>query len=95
MCQIEEYNKYISRQVEDDENQEYPEEQGEEENLEEEEESANNEIQMKIVQKSKQIINTSNQLNTEHKKYKTYSMDYKKELIEKVKKEKYNYSLFR
>ena len=80
MCQIEEFNKYISRQVEDDENQEYPEEQGEEENLEEEEESANNEIQMKIVQKSKQIINTSNQLNTENKKYKTYSMDYKKEL---------------
>ena len=50
---------------------------------------------MKIVQKSKQIIDASNQLNTEHKKYKTYSMDYKKELIEKVKKEKYNYSLFR
>ena len=73
MCQIEEFNKYISRQVEDDENQEYPEEQGEEENLEEEEESANNEIQMKIVQKSKQIIDASNQLNTEHKKYKTYS----------------------
>ena len=37
MCQIEEFNKYISRQVEDDENQEYPEEQGEEENLEQEE----------------------------------------------------------
>ena len=95
MYQIEEFNKYISHQVEDEDNQEYPEEQGEEENLEEEEESANNEIQMKIVQKSKQIIDASNQLNTEHKKYKTYSMDYKKELIEKVKKEKYNYSLFR
>ena len=45
---------------------------------------SNNEIQMKIGQKSKQIDNTSNRLNTEHKKYKTYSMDLKKELIEKV-----------
>ena len=77
MYQIEEFNKYISHQVEDEENQEYPEEQGEEEN-------SNNEMQMKIGQKSKQIDNTSNRLNTEHKKYKTYSMDLKKELIEKV-----------
>ena len=84
MYQIEEFNKYISHQVEDEENHEYPEEQGEEENLEEEEENSNNKIQMKIRQKSKQIDNTSNRLYTEHKKYKTYSMDLKKELIEKV-----------
>ena len=88
MYQIEEFNKYISHQVEDEENQEYAEEQGEEENLAEEEEIANNEMQMKFGQKYKQIINASNRLNTEHKKYKTYSMDLKKELIEKVKNEK-------
>ena len=84
MYQIEEFNKYIIHQIEYEENHEYPEEQGGEENLEEEEENSNNEIQMKIGQKSKQIDNTSNRLNTEHKKYKTYSMDLKKELIEKV-----------
>ena len=85
MYQIEEFNTYIHRQVEDDENQELPEEQREEENLEEEDENENNEKQKEIVQKSQQIIDTSNRLNSEHKRYKTYSTEIKKQLIQKVK----------
>ena len=85
MYQIEEFNTYIHRQVEDNENQELPEEQREEENLEEEDENENNEKQKEIVQKSQQIIDTSNRLNSEHKRYKTYSTEIKKQLIQKVK----------
>ena len=85
MYQIEEFNTYIHRQVEDNENQEFPEEQREEENLEEEDENENNEKQKEIVQKSQQIIDTSNRLNSEHKRYKTYSTEIKKQLIQKVK----------
>ena len=85
MYQIEESNTYILHQVQDEENQELPEEQREEENLEEEDENENNEKQKEIVQKSLQIIDTSNRLNSEHKRYKTYSTEIKKQLIQKVK----------
>jgi len=85
MIQIEEFNTYIHHQVVDEENQELPEEQREEEKMEEEEESENNGKQREISQKSQQIIDTSNRLNSQHKRYKTYTMDYKKKLIQEVK----------
>ena len=85
MYQIEEFNTYIHRQVEDNENQELPEEQREEENLEEEDEIEDMEKQGEIVQKSQQINDTSNRLNSEHKRYKTFSTELKKQLIQEVK----------
>ena len=86
MCQIEEFNLYIHHQVEDEEKQELSQEQREKKLLEEEaEESENNGKQEEIFQKSQQIVDTSNRLNSEHKRYKTYSMDYKKKIIQEVK----------
>ena len=43
------------------------------------------EKQGEIVQKSQQINDTSNRLNPEHKRYKTYSTELKKQLIQEVK----------
>ena len=53
--------------------------------MEEEDENENIEEQGEIILKSKKIIDTSNQLNSEHKRYKTYSTEYKKQLIQEVK----------
>ena len=85
MCQIEEFNLHIHHQVEDEKNQELSQEQREEKHLEEEEESENNGKQEEIFQKSQQIVDNSNRLNSEHKRYKTYCMDYKKKIIQEVK----------
>jgi len=84
MYQIEELTKYIYQQVEDDENQEMPEEQREEENLEEEEESIIIDNLEDMTKKTKQRNDTSNRLNLEHKRYKTYTMEYKKQIIQEV-----------
>ena len=85
MYQIEEFNKYIYRQVEDDENQEMPEEQREEENLEEGEENVIIDKLEDMTKKTQQRKDTSNRLNLEHKRYKTYTMEYKKQIIQEVK----------
>jgi hypothetical protein len=84
MYQIEEFTKYIYQQVEDDENQEIPEEQREEENLEEEEESIIIDNLEDMTKNSKQGNDASNRLNLEHKRYKTYTMEYKKQIIQEV-----------
>lgn len=86
MYQIEEFNKYIYRQVKGDENQEM---------LEEHREEKIWKMEMiikifgskKICQKiSKKIEEVSNRLNPEHKRYITYTMDFKKLIIQEVNK---------
>ena len=84
MYQIEESNTYILHQVQDEENQELPEEQREEENLEEEEESIIIDNLEDMTKNSKQGNDASNRLNLEHKRYKTYTMEYKKQIIQEV-----------
>lgn len=85
MYQIEEFTKYIYQQVEDDENQEMAEEQREEENLEEGEENVIIDKLEDMTKKTQQRKDTSNRLNLEHKRYKTYTMEYKKQIIQEVK----------
>ena len=86
MYQFEEFTKYIYQQVEGDENQEILEELREEKNMEDGEGNKNILKQGNIVNKFKQIEGASNRLNPEHKRYITYSMEYKKQIVQEVNK---------
>lgn len=86
MYQFEEFTKYIYQQVEGDENQEILEELREEKNMEDGEDNKNIWKQRNIVNKFKQIEGASNRLNPEHKRYITYSMEYKKQIVQEVNK---------
>ena len=86
MYQFEEFTKYIYQQVEGDENQEILEELREEKNMEDGEDNKNILKQGNIVNKFKQIEGASNRLNPEHKRYITYSMEYKKQIVQEVNK---------
>ena len=86
MYQFEEFTKYIYQQVEGDENQEILEELREEKNMEDGEDNKNILKQGNIVNKFKQIEGASNRLNPEHKRYITYTMDFKKQIIQEVNK---------
>ena len=86
MYQFEEFSKYIYQQVEGDENQEILEELREEKNMEDGEDNKNILKQGNIVNKFKQIEGASNRLNPEHKRYITYSMEYKKQIVQEVNK---------
>ena len=85
MNQIEEFTKYYYPQIQEEENQVSPEEPKGEENLEEEEESKINLKQDESNKKCEQKMNTSNRLNITHKRYTTYTMEYKKQIIQEVK----------
>ena len=85
MNQIEEFTKYYYPQIQEEENQVSPEEPKGEENLEEEEESKINVKQSESNKKYKQKMDTSNRLNITHKRYTTYTMEYKKQIIQEVK----------
>ena len=85
MNQIEEFTKYYYPQIQEEENQVSPEEPKGEENLEEEEESKINVKQDESNKKCEQKMNTSNRLNITHKRYTTYTMEYKKQIIQEVK----------
>ena len=80
MCQIEEFAKYIYTQVKGDENSgliEQP--MQEKENLDEEEPYSEQLLPAAITPKD----NITDQ-DSIHKKYKTYSIEFKMEIIEKV-----------
>lgn len=80
MCQIEEFAKYIYNQVKGDENSgliEQP--MQEKENLDEEEPYSEQLLPAAITPKD----NITDQ-DSIHKKYKTYSIEFKMEIIEKV-----------
>ena len=81
----EEFNKYFFQQMHEDENQVSPEEPKGEENLEEEEDSKINVKQSESNKKYKQKMDTSNRLNITHKRYTTYTMECKKQIIQEVK----------
>ena len=85
MIQTEESNKYFFQQIQEDENQVSPEEPKGEENLEEEEDSKINVKQSDSKKKYQQKMDTSNRLNITHKRYTTYTMEYKKQIIQEVK----------
>ena len=81
----EEFSKYFFQQMHEDENQVSPEEPKGEENLEEEEDSKINVKQSESNKYYKQKMDTSNRLNITHKRYTTYTMEYKKQIIQEVK----------
>ena len=85
MIQTEESNKYFFQQIQEDENQVSPEEPKGEENLEEEEDSKINVKQSDSKKKDQQKMDTSNRLNIAHKRYTTYTMECKKQIIQEVK----------
>ena len=85
MIQTEESNKYFFQQIQEDENQVFPEEPKGEENLEEEEDSKINVKQSDSKKKDQQKMDTSNRLNITHKRYTTYTMECKKQIIQEVK----------
>ena len=85
MIQTEESNKYFFQQIQEDENQVSPEEPKGEENLEEEEDSKINVKQSDSKKKNQQKMDTSNRLNITHKRYTTYTMECKKQIIQEVK----------
>ena len=85
MIQTEESNKYFFQQIQEDENQVSPEEPKGEENLEEEEDSKINVKQRDSKKKYQQKMDTSNRLNITHKRYTTYTMECKKQIIQEVK----------
>ena len=85
MIQTEESNKYFFQQIQEDENQVSPEEPKGEENLEEEEDSIINVKQSDSKKKDQQKMDTSNRLNITHKRYTTYTMECKKQIIQEVK----------
>ena len=85
MNQIEEFTKYYIPQIQEEENQVTPEEPKGEDNLEEEEDCKINVKQSESNKKFQQKIDTSNRLNIDHKRYTTYTMEYKKQIIQEVK----------
>lgn len=85
MIQTEESNKYFFQQIQEDENQVSPEEPKGEENLEEEEDSKINVKPSDSKKKYQQKMDTSNRLNITHKRYTTYTMECKKQIIQEVK----------
>lgn len=85
MNQIEEFSKYYYRQVHEEDNQVYTEEPKEEANLEEEEDNKINIKQSESNKKYEEKKDTSNRLNPWHKRYTTYTMEYKKQIIQEVK----------
>ena len=85
MIQTEESNKYFFQQIQEEENQVSPEEPKGEENLEEEEDSKINVKQSDSKKNNQQKMDTSNRLNITHKRYTTYTMECKKQIIQEVK----------
>ena len=85
MNQIEEFTKFYYNQVQEEENQVYQEEPKEEENLEEDDQNKISGNQGYNTKKYERRKDTSNRLNSAPKRYKTYTMEYKKQIIQEVK----------
>ena len=85
MNQFEEFTKIYYNQIHEEENQGPAEEPKEEFILEEGEDNKINANQSELNKKYEQRIDTSNRLNTNTKRYTTYTMEYKKRIIQEVK----------
>lgn len=82
--QIEEFTKIYHNIYEEEENQVFREEPKEEENLEEEDDNKISGNHGDNNRKYERRNNTSNRLNSSPKRYKTYSMEYKLNIIQEV-----------
>ena len=82
--QIEEFTKIYRGQFEEEDNQDTPEKPKEESNEEEGEDDKINVKESENNKKYEQRKDTSNRLNSYSKRYKTYTMEYKKQLIQEV-----------
>ena len=85
MNQFEEFTKIYYNQIHEEENQGPAEEPKEEFNLEDGEDNKINANQSELNKKYEQRIDTSNRLNSNTKRYTTYTMEYKKRIIQEVK----------
>ena len=85
MSQFEEFEINQYYQVQEEENQDYQEEPKEESNFEEREDIKINLNQSEYEIKYEQKIDASNRLNSNQKRYVTYTMEYKKRIIQEVK----------
>ena len=85
MNQFEEFMINNYHQVQEEENQDYQEEPKEEVNLVEKEDDIININQIDYMNKYEQKIDASNRLNSNQKRYVTYTMEYKKRIIQEVK----------
>ena len=90
MNQFEESFINYYNQVQEEENQGYQEEPKEELNFEEREDIKINLNQSEYEIKYEQKIDTSNRLNRNQKRYVTYTMEYKKRIIQEVKNKNNN-----
>ena len=90
MNQFEESFINYYHQVQEGENQGYQEEPKEELNFEEREDIKINLNQSEYEIKYEQKIDASNRLNRNQKRYVTYTMEYKKRIIQEVKNKNNN-----
>ena len=85
MNQFEEFTKIYYNEIHEKENQSIFEEPKDEENFGEEEDVKMNAKQSEFNNKDDKPIDTSNRLNSNPKRYTTYTMEYKKRIIQEVK----------
>ena len=86
MSEIEGFNIYCLQELDEGKNHSYCEEPKEEEYIEEKEKNIIRDEKMEITKKNKIKESTSKRLNSLPKTYKTYDLDYKKEIIKEVNK---------
>jgi hypothetical protein len=86
MNEIEGFNIYCLQELDEGKNHSYCEEPKEEEYIEEKEKNIIRDEKMEITKKNKIKESTSKRLNSLPKTYKTYDLDYKKEIIKEVNK---------
>ena len=86
MNEIEGFHIYCLQELDEGKNHSYCEEPKEEEYIEEKEKNIIRDEKMEITKKNKIKESTSKRLNSLPKTYKTYDLDYKKEIIKEVNK---------
>ena len=86
MNDLEGFNKYYLAQLDDGNNQSYYEEPKEEEYIEGKENNVIKNEDNEITKKIKLKESTSKRLNSMPKRYRTYTLDYKKQVIKEVNK---------
>ena len=86
MNEIEGFNIYCLQELDEGKNHSYCEEPKEEEYIEEKEKNIIRDEKMEITKKNKIKESTSKRLNSLPKTYKTYDLEYKKEIIKEVNK---------
>ena len=85
MSQFEEFEINQNYQVQEEENQDYQEEPKEEVNFVEKEDDIININQIEYENNYEQRIDASNRLNSNQKRYVTYTMENKKRIIQEIK----------